>query len=72
MRGIHNARRAGVDLSQKRLALPPGYRKIFESQKQENSTLKLHAGETVMNSPIQDTDTSSVTFGDFVFMVGYD
>ena len=72
MRGLHTARRAAVDLGQKRLALPPGYRKIFESQKQDNATLKLHAGETVMNSPVQDTDTSSATFGDFFFMVGYD
>ena len=72
MKAIHNARRAAIELNSKRHALPPGYRKVFEGQKIEGSTAKLHAGESALGNPIQDTDPASATFGQFFFMVGYD
>ena len=72
MNAIHNARRAAIEINSKRHALPPGFRKIFENQKMEGATSKLASGESALNSPIQDTDPASVTFGQFFFMVGYD
>ena len=72
MKAIHNARRAAIEINSKRHALPPGYRKVFESQRMEGATLKISSGESALNAPIQDTDPASSTFGQFFYMVGYD
>lgn len=72
MRSLEVFKRSQKQHVTAQLAMPPGFRKIFQAQRTDIDSSKLNRGETVLNSPIQDTDPTSPTFGEFFFMVGYD
>ncbi len=72
MRDLKNLRKASRESSHKALALPPGFRKMFQNQSLDSREALLSAGNSVSLPAIQITDPDDPNFGEFVFLTGYD
>lgn len=72
MKELKSLRKANRENSHKALALPPGFRKIFQNQSLDSREALLSAGNSVALPAIQITDPDDPNFGDFVLLPGYD
>ena len=72
MRSLRRYRRAVRAVTERSLALPPGYRKQFERHANMTSLREVERPSANLENSIQITDPADPKFGEFVPMLGYD
>lgn len=72
MFGLNTFRRTHQYQTERRLALPPGYHRVFQGQRMDVMASRMMADNVVITNALQNNDPDSADFGKIDFLVGYD